>query len=237
MNLSRNDVIAGYPAAKVRNLLRHLGSTISGGHIEYAAHVLQMDGDSTNALLKQLTDEGYLELSQIGKEKVWLNTIRGNALAQAKFMKPIPRDKATRILEDFLTRVTTVNNDPYYLIGVAKVEIFGSYISKAKSVNDIDLVVHYQWKGDLSQDERVRLSQVRCRQAQGKGRRFRNIVEEVTWPTQEVKLYIRAKEPRLSLHTTDDEIVNVVEKKLVYEGPSELFPHKITPSPGHNVSP
>ena len=39
----------------------------------------------------------------------------------------------------------------------------------------------------------------------------------------EVRLYITAKEPRLSLHTPDDDIVNVVQKKVLYQGPLELF--------------
>ena len=219
MNLSRNDVIAGYPAAKVRDLLRHLRD---GGGVAYAAHILKTDEDSAGALLSQLTREGYVEMSWLRENTFWANTIKGNALAQANFMKPISRERADRILTDFLRRVAAVNGDPYYFIGVNKVEGFGSYLSDAKFVNDIDLIVHYEWKGNLSYDERGRLSQLRSHEAQKRGRKFRNIAEEVTWPTQEVTLYIRAKEPRLSLHSVSDGITEVVQKKVVYERPSEL---------------
>jgi hypothetical protein len=223
MNLSSKDVIAGHPAWTIRNLLRHLGSTFNGAGVEFVVQRLKLKENDATALLNELTNDGYLEVCHMDDTKLWRNTIKGNAVSMAKFIKPITREKAESILKSFLERVAALNADPYYLIGIRKVEVFGSYQSEAKSVNDIDLVVYYEWKGNPSEEERSRLTQMRSQEAQRKGRRFPNMVERLFWPQSEVKLYITAKEPRLSLHTPDDDIVNVVQKKVLYQGPLELF--------------
>lgn len=115
MNLSRNDVIAGYPAKKIRDLLRH---SFSGVGAKLVAHQLKIEGKDATALLNQLTDDGYLEICHFGDKKLWRNTIKGNALRQGKFMKPISRDRAEEVLNNFRERVATVNSDPYYFIGI-----------------------------------------------------------------------------------------------------------------------
>jgi hypothetical protein len=220
MNVSRNDVIVGYPVAQVRDLLR---ITSDGAGVARVVRLLKIEERDVRTLLNRLTDDGYLELCYVRELPHWQNTIKGNALAQAKFINPISRERADCIVNAFLERVASINGDPYYFIGVSKVEVFGSYLSEAKLVNDIDLVIHYEWKGNPSGDERTRLSQMRYQEAKKKGRTFRNIAEDITWPTKEVTLFIRAKEPRLSLHTPDDGILNVVQKKVLYEGPATLF--------------
>jgi hypothetical protein len=118
MRLTRKDMIAGYPSKTIRRFLRYLRQA-EGAGVQFAAYYLKMD------------------------EPGWMNTIKGNALTQAKFLKPITRDKATFILNNFLIRISTLNADPYFFMGVKKVEVFGSYLSEAAFVNDIDLFVHY----------------------------------------------------------------------------------------------
>ena len=145
-----------------------------------------------------------------------MTTVKGNAVAQAKFLKPISRDEAIVILNNFLIRIARLNADPYFFMGVCKVEVFGSYLSEAAFVNDIDLFVHYDFKPSFRASDRIRLGQDRTKLAQKNGRQFRNIVDQISWPTQEVKLYIRAREPRLSLHHFSDPTIHFVEKKVIF---------------------
>jgi hypothetical protein len=95
--------------------------------------------------------------------------------------------------------------------------VFGSYLLEAALVNDVDLFVHYDLKPSFKTSDRMQLSQDRIKLAEANGRQFRNITEEMCWPTREVELYIRARESRLSLHPSSDEIIHLVEKKAIFK--------------------
>jgi hypothetical protein len=136
-------MIAGYPSKTIRRFLRYLRQA-EGAGVQFAAYYLKMDEATAATVLSKLMEEGFIEpYKNHPNEPGWMNTIKGNALTQAKFLKPITRDKATFILNNFLIRISTLNADPYFFMGVKKVEVFGSYLSEAAFVNDIDLFVHY----------------------------------------------------------------------------------------------
>lgn len=98
MNLRRDDIIAGYPAKKIRDLLTHC---CGGTGVTFVAYQLKIEEKDAIALLNQLRNDGYLlEACDIRGTKVWTNTRKGNALALAKFMKPIPRDRAQKVTKE-----------------------------------------------------------------------------------------------------------------------------------------
>ena len=102
MRLKRTDMIAGCPSKTIRQFLRELGQGMGAG-IQFAASHLKMDEASAAAVLSRLMEEGFIEPDEThSNEPGWMNTIKGNAVAQAKFLKPISRDKATIILNNFL---------------------------------------------------------------------------------------------------------------------------------------
>ena len=217
MRLQRNDIIAGCPVKTIRRFLQELGEAETGAGVQFAAYHLKMDEAAAATVLSRLMEEGFIEPSEIhSDEPSWSNTIKGNAVAQVKFRKPISRDKATIILNNFLLRIARLNADPYFFRGVSKIEVFGSYLSEAAFVNDIDLFVYYDFKPSFRASDRIRLLQDRIRLAQKNGRRFPNITSESDWPRREVELYIRARERRLSLHHPSDGIYDLVEKKVIF---------------------
>jgi Mn-dependent DtxR family transcriptional regulator len=59
MSLNRKDVIAGYPAKTIRDLLRHDCIRID---VEYVAHRLKIQGKGATVLLNQLKADGYLDV-------------------------------------------------------------------------------------------------------------------------------------------------------------------------------
>ena len=61
----------------------------------------------------------------------WVTTVKGNALANASFGKPISRATATRLLSQVIDRARAYNADPARLLTVAEIVIFGSYLDNA----------------------------------------------------------------------------------------------------------
>lgn len=219
MRLERKDVIAGHPAKTIRQFLRHL-SHAEGAGAKFAAYYLKMDEATADTILSKLKEEGLIEPYETHSHVLgWRNTIKGNAFGQAKFLKSISRDQATVILNNFLLRVSRLNADPYFFIGVNKIEVFGSYLSEATLVNDIDLFVHYDLKPSFRTSDRMQLSQDRIKLVELNGREFRNIVDQMCWPTREVELFLRARVRRLSLHCPSDGIFEEVEKRAIFSEP------------------
>ena len=54
----------------------------------------------------------------------------------------VTRARAEVLLRDLLDRARAINEDPYYLFGVGRIEVFGSYINSDKpKLGDVDLAV------------------------------------------------------------------------------------------------
>jgi predicted nucleotidyltransferase len=112
-------------------------------------------------------------------------TIRGNALGMAKAGKPLKRASAGNVLWELLGRVKAVNDRQDLAYTVESVVVFGSYLSDAKRVNDLDVAVELKPR---STDDATweRLCNASHERAEAAGRRFRNVVEQVGWPQLEV---------------------------------------------------
>ena len=72
----------------------------------------------------------------------WATTVKGNALANASFGKPISRATATRLLGQVIERARAYNADPARLLAVTEIVVFGSYLDPAVDpLGDLDLAV------------------------------------------------------------------------------------------------
>jgi hypothetical protein len=100
-----------------------------------------------------------------------------------------------------MKRVLLVNSNPYYLWEVTKVIVFGSHVSSAAVLGDVDVAVHLQPK---EQDSNVCAEQFRTRRLETK-RQFRSISEMYAWPEREVWTCIRGRSRAMSLHRLNDE--------------------------------
>lgn len=131
MRLASSDVIAGFAASTMRSMMR----TIRDNNGLPLTEVEQVLGDRDGTVLDRLVRAGYLEKV----DGLWTTTIAGNAIAGAKFIRPISRAKAQTILDAFLSRVRAVNADPDRLYTIERVTLFGSFAKDADEVGDIDL--------------------------------------------------------------------------------------------------
>ncbi len=198
----------------VRAFLRAISE--SEWSVEYAAARLRVSRRRAANVIKELIELGYVKDATTKGERRYKRSLAGSTLAQASAAQPLQRATAERKLSDFLGRVRRINEDDYYLYRVKKVLIFGSYLTAAERINDIDVAVDlvHRWQDP---DKHTTLHDARIREATRSGRRFGNISEEVSWPETEVLLALKARSRAISLHPTEDAILKRADSKVVFE--------------------
>ena len=119
----------------------------ANGDWELAAnHCADMADAAANATTHGLL--GYVEAASTKDGRSYKRSLAGSTLAQASAAQPLQRGTAQRKLAAFLARVRRVNEDDYYLYRVKKVLVFGSYLSAAARINDIDVAIElvHRWQ-------------------------------------------------------------------------------------------
>jgi hypothetical protein len=186
MRLNRGYRIAGVDGLQLRDYFRRFGS-------EYVNYATVMKEFSVTRREAQNILEELLKLEMIclcelqgkGEMVSYQTTMKGNALGMAKAGRPLTRASAERVLGELVDRVLAVNDRSELAYRVESVVVFGSFLSKAERLNDLDIAVELKARrNDDASFERLRnASMVR---ALASGRRFRDVVEEVGWPQIEV---------------------------------------------------
>jgi len=189
--------------------------------VEYAAARLRVSRRRAGVVINELVELGYVEAVRTEGALWYKRSLAGSTLAQASAARPLQRATAERKLSDFLGRVRRINEDDYYLYRVKKVLVFGSYLTTAERINDIDVAVDlvHRWQDP---DKHARLRDARIEEAMRSGRRFGNISEEVSWPQMEALLALKARSRAISLHPTDDAILHRADSRVVFEDAESL---------------
>src|SRR5579859_381947 len=108
MRITRDQLIAGYPAFRVRALMRATNWAGEWG-TDLVASIIEIDEAGAAAMVAELNRLGYIERAdRRSHECEWQNTTKGSALGSATATRPIKRATAERLLKEFLDRVTTV---------------------------------------------------------------------------------------------------------------------------------
>jgi hypothetical protein len=145
MRLDRNSFVAGRPVKEVRDGLRRLG------HYSFAAKRIvdiyyperREDRykdrrphrvDPTDALLAARLIEPDKE--HPGNFRV---SDKGIRLRCAKLLSPITRAKAETLMSALLQRIVAANADEKFCQRIHEARVYGSYITDAPILNDIDL--------------------------------------------------------------------------------------------------
>ena len=124
--------------------------------------------------------------------------------------------KLTHVLNDFIARVEEVNSNEKYVYKVKKVLLFGSYIRPdVMELNDIDIAVELAPKFD-DPDVLQKKGDDYTRAAIERGRQFSHWLEEMFFPQTDIKTFLKNKSRYISLHTTDDGVLEVTETKQIY---------------------
>jgi predicted nucleotidyltransferase len=225
MRVAKADVICGLPASAAGNLMR---AYTDDRPAEVACETLGFDLDAAQDQLLAFEAAGFIRRTEIKIAVLgerWVTTVKGNALAQASFGKPITRATAERHLGQVLARASAYNAAPGYLLAIAEIAVFGSYLDPgADRLGDLDLAVTAV-RRETDGDRHV--SQV-LEYAEASGRSFGTFVEQLFWPSRELKMILKNRSPAISI--TNEDVSKLTSRfEIVYTVSSD--PRAIQPPP------
>ena len=217
MRIDPKTTIAGQPAVRVRDFLRrHTGSW----GLPRLREQLKIDEVAARRLVKALLKRRLIQKDSRWKDEgpYWRMTLAGSTFSLATAAKPVRREIAEAAVAAFLQRVREVNSDPRFLYRVVEVEAFGSYLTDAKQLGDVDLAVKLESK-EPDAKRREATEENHIHQARTGGRRFQNVVDKIFWPQLEVRLYLKARSRVLSIHEPDDPSALGAMSRVIFPTP------------------
>jgi DNA-binding PadR family transcriptional regulator len=206
MHLDSGEKVAGYPILEVRNNLAFLNGddTFERADVRRAMPGSQK---SITELIAELLKRGWI----VSEQKEYRFTEEGKRFLVAHARKPITRATADRLVRFVLARVDEVNRGPY-AFAVAKVEVFGSYLSDKQYLGDLDLFITLTPRFENAKEQEKK------EQLRRRGCPNRLFIAQLYWPEQEVMRAIRKRNSAISLHTpkANAAIYAVVERRTLY---------------------
>lgn len=203
IQLQRGEKIAGIPALEVRNLFRLIDD------ITFRKEWLHEKGfgkKQASHLIKVFLENGYIELvSEKRHERVgpyYRLTEHGRTLMRAKGSKPVRRETAKRVLDQFMVRVRIINESLDFVMKVTEVVVFGSYLNEKQTLGDLDIACQYENKVTYVDQEASERAMVEHFDASG--RASKGFMSALYWPWEQVHLFLKNKKRTISLHTVDE---------------------------------
>jgi DNA-binding MarR family transcriptional regulator len=219
MRIRSDALVAGFPAKEIRELLRKSGEFLC---VDYTMKVLGIDASKAARLLDDLEAEGYIERDSHTpnrqNERYWKRTIKGGALCNALFSTPVSRRTAETKLQEFMDRVHEVNANSRFLYRVDKVVLFGSFLTDAPQVGDLDLAVQLSPK-EADCEKHAQLVQARAADAAGRGKQFPSFIDRLTFAYSEVRSFLKARSRIIQLSDCTDGILKTTETRVIYPLP------------------
>ena len=235
MRIKPDEVVAGFPARRIRELLRQSVDSLSAHH---ATKILEIEMKQARQLLDRLQRDGFLKKNPVepnsDREHSWRRTVKGGALANALFSKPVSRQSAEKTLSKFLDRVREVNHNSRFLYRVRKVILFGSFLSDAPFVGDLDLAVDLCPK-EKDGGKHSELIRARANQALSRGKHFQNYVEGLRFAEHEVMTFLKARSRVLQFTCSNDGVLNIAECRVIYESADKDSAVPMNPLPKRRV--
>ncbi len=170
-----------------------------------AGHELNTDERHAREFLLALQSAGLIEAVKDHTregEPAYSITIKGNALANATAAQPIRRSTAELALRQFMTRLDRLNAAEEYVYRVTSAVLFGSMLSGAERLGDVDIAIELEPRVADNTEFR-KWCDARRKLAAQRGTYFSNAVDWVFWPRMEVFRVLRARARALSLHEWD----------------------------------
>jgi len=219
MRIDPKGTVGGYPALRVRRLVRTL-STRLYWDLKTVATVLSVTPGEAKSLVEALEGLGFAKARRGKGPKTWRTTQRAQSIACATAAKPITRRTAEAALARFLERVDRVNKDSRFLAKVTRVIVFGSYLRADQDrLGDVDVAVELVPK----QRDRKCLRELNYRrvaESERQGHRFSGVLDRESWWQLEPFRFLKGRSRAISLHD------NRAEKVFV-----DQVPHRILISP------
>jgi len=194
MKVEKNRMIGGAPLIKVRDLLRYMGAGRGG-----SGRVMTREGIADRVgfdIACEMVREGLLAVckDRQDREPWYEGTDAAVRLANALMIKRITRAKADHYVAELLQRADDINANPDLLYRVKRITAFGSYITDAADLGDIDIAVELENKvpaGQRSEANRAR--------AAASGRKNLSWNDQLTFGEREVDRLLKNRNPYVSL--------------------------------------
>jgi predicted nucleotidyltransferase len=198
VQLRSGQEIAGFPALKIRDLLRKIGD---GSIREEWLLDKGFHPQEASQLFEALVQHLYIEPNRNIHERdgrYYKLTEQGLSIARASGAKRVQRETAARALTDFMVRVREVNENPKFLMMVTEVVIFGSYLSDKENLGDLDIACKCEFKFAFPDPQTFakKLSE----HFKASGRSSKGSLVDMYWPWEQVHLYLKNRKRTISLH-------------------------------------
>jgi hypothetical protein len=173
----RHRKICGVPLPKVPDFTAPAGKLIEA----LLAHELISENcrESDGRMLYRVTDKGH-------------------AVGMKTLVPRMSRAKAEALLKDTLERIANVNADPELLFWVTEARVFGSYLTDAGDLGDLDLAIKLERKQIESDWVKA------CHDAADRSGKTLSFFHRLTYPETEVRRRIKNRVSRISLHDTSE---------------------------------
>lgn len=218
MRIRSDALVARFPVKEIRDLLRKSGEFLS---VDYTMRVLGINANKAARLLDDLESEGYIakdSFSNSRNERYWKRTIKGGSLCNALFSAPVSRRTAGKKLNEFISRVHEVNADSRFLYRADRVVLFGSFLTDAPHVGDLDLAVQLSPK-EADCEKHAQLIRGRAAEAARRGKQFPSFVDRLTFAYLEVTSFLKARSRIIQLSDCSDGILKTAESRVIYPVP------------------
>jgi predicted nucleotidyltransferase len=198
MRLRPDELVAGVPARKARDLFRHFHDGI---RLEGIADRLRLPEEDAAEVLKNLLEQGFIEPSDNDSlEKGWYDlTAKARAVRNAKFLKPLPRARAEKLVEEAIARCRAANLNGDFTHYVKRLHVFGSYNCDSPDVGDVDLVIEIVPRPGIGNFVGASLER-----AKALGKRPHSYVDEVMFGWREVLLFVKGRSPYMTFHQENE---------------------------------
>jgi len=205
MKLDPNEEIAGYKARAIRDLLKGKDWLDA----EDVQRALRCGVSEAKLLLSRLVELGKLKAPVNGSYEM---TLDGHQLGGASFRQRMPRARAAAMLDEVLRRAADVNARVDLTDRISEIRVFGSYLTDAADLGDLDIAVTTERRPEYKDHGFVEANQAL---ADASGRRL-NYVQRLGFSELEIKRLLKAKLPGLSLHEPDELVALGVEGRVVF---------------------
>ncbi len=198
MRITKEEVVAGHSALRVRGFLRRFERGFF--MVSAAESFMQIRSRQAAEFINDMIALQLIEPTMpFGDKAAFQVATRGHAFANATAAKPISRGTAERVLREFIDRANAVNASKEYAFKIESAVLFGSMLSCADRLGDVDVAIDLQRR--ISDSAKFRQQCDRRRHlAEEQGRAFSSAIDWATWPTKEVVLQLKARSRSLSLH-------------------------------------
>jgi predicted transcriptional regulator len=218
VRLDRNEIIGGQPIRRVRDFIR-MNRDARPAPTEVISF-FNTSRVTASAIINAMMDRGLITKAAPEawdrRKEVYAVTDLGVRFAAARLLKPISRAKAGGIVSDLLARVEAINARDDLTHFVGEVRAFGSYITDAPEVGDIDLAISFLAKPPPIGQEFIEWHLERARQS---GRVLSSYIELLFYSENEVRRLVKGRNQYVSIHPLSDLDRMKTESRVLYKAP------------------